>query len=66
MLILNSNNLEIAQARENVSLKCLAERTGLCFGTLRNAKLGKPCKPETVHSIAKALNVDPAELVKKE
>lgn len=32
MLILNSNNLEIAQARENVSLKCLAERTGLCFG----------------------------------
>lgn len=29
MLILDSNNLEIAQARENVSLKCLAERTGL-------------------------------------
>ena len=46
MLILNSNNLEIAQARENVSLKCLAERTGLCFGTLQNAKRGKPCKPE--------------------
>lgn len=48
MLILNSNNLEIAQARENVSLKCLAERTGLCFGTLRNAKVvslasRKPC-----------------------
>ena len=44
MLILNSNNLEIAQARENVSLKCLAERTGL-YEMLNVVSLAsrKPC-----------------------
>lgn len=44
----------------------LVSKTGLCVQTILRIKRGKPCKPETVHSIAKALNVDPAELVKKE
>lgn len=66
MLVLDSTKVEIAQASKGIKNMDLVSKTGLCVQTILRIKRGKPCKPETVHSIAKALNVDPAKLVKKE
>lgn len=66
MLVLDSTNIEIAQASNGIKNMDLVSKTGLCLQTILRIKRGKPCKPETVHSIAKALNMDPADLVKKE
>lgn len=43
----------------------LAERAGLSIRTVWNARRGRPVDFETVRSLAKALNVDVADLVQE-
>ena len=54
MLILDETKIEIAQARKGISNSDLVSNS---------IKKGKRCKPETLHSIAKALDVDPKDLI---
>lgn len=63
MITLDDTKIEIAQARKGISNSDLAKITGLSQGTISNIKNGKRCKPENVHSIAKALDVDPEDLI---
>lgn len=63
MLILDETKIEIAQARKGISNSDLVSKTGLNPGTINSIKKGKRCKPENLHSIAKALDVDPKDLI---
>lgn len=63
MLTLDETKIEIAQARKGISNMDLVKITGLSQVTINNIKNGKRCKPENVHSIAKALDVDPKDLI---
>lgn len=63
MLFLDETKIEIAQARKGFSNTDLVSKTGLSPGTINSIKKGKHCKPETLHSIAKALDVDPKDLI---
>ncbi len=63
MLTLDETKIEIAQARKGISNLDLVKITGLSQVTINNIKNGKRCKPENVHSIAKALDVDPKDLI---
>lgn len=63
MLTLDETKIEIAQARKGISNLDLVKLTGLSQVTINNIKNGKRCKPENVHSIAKALDVDPKDLI---
>lgn len=59
-LYLDVEKISIAQARTG---KTLAE-LGISENTMYRANKGKPVRPTTLHKIANALGVDPAELVK--
>ena len=63
MLRLDETKIEIAQARKGISNWDLVKITGLSQVTINNIKNGKRCKPENAHSIAKALDVDPEDLI---
>lgn len=63
MLRLDETKIEIAQARKGISNWDLVKITGLSQVTINNIKNGKRCKPENVHNIAKALDVDPEDLI---
>ena len=65
MLHLDETKIELAQARKGLSQKELIEKSGIAINTLQSIFSGKGCKPETVHKLAKALGVDPAELLKE-
>lgn len=64
MLILDKEKIEILQARKGIQSEALPTLTGLTKITLLNMKNGKPCKPLSVHKLAKALGVDVTELLK--
>jgi DNA-binding Xre family transcriptional regulator len=65
MLVLDDTKIEIAQARKGISAMDLVKLSGLTPQTIKNAKKGFKCKPETVHAICKALECDPTEIVYK-
>lgn len=46
--------------------KVLAEKAGLHPNTVSNIMRGASAKAETVGKLAKALNIDPAELIEQE
>lgn len=58
--------LEMAMARACMNSADLPDATGLPRGTVQNAIVGKGIRPGTLGRIAKALGVDPAELIVKE
>ena len=58
--------LELAMARVCMDSKCLAETSGLPRPTLNNAIAGKGIRPSTLGRIAKALGVEPADIMEKE
>lgn len=64
MLTLDKKKIEILQARNGVPSEALPTLTGLTGITIRNMKNGKPCKPVSVHKLAKALGVDVTEILK--
>lgn len=58
--------LELAMARACMDSKELAEAAQLPRPTLNNAIVGKGVRPSTLGRIAKALNVDVADIIEKE
>lgn len=61
---INSTKLNLALARECVSMKELAEKSGVDVVTLARINKGKQTpRPQTIGKIAKALNCDVAELL---
>ena len=62
----NRKKLELAMARACMNSADLPTATGLPRSTVQNAIVGKGVRPGTLGKIAKALNVDPAEIMKEE
>lgn len=58
--------LELAMARACMSSADLPSASGLPRPTVQNAIVGKSVRPATLGRIARALNVDPAEIIKQE
>lgn len=65
MLTVDKEKIEMLQARKGIPSEELASITGLTRGTLNSMKNGKPCKPLSVHKLAKALDVDVTEILKE-
>lgn len=65
MLTLDREKIETLQARKGIPSKELPVLAGLNGLTIRNMKNGKPCKPLSVHKLAKALEVDVTEILKE-
>lgn len=58
--------MELAMARACMESRDLPAAAGLPRPTVQNAIVGKGVRPATVGRIAKALGVDPAELIAEE
>ena len=58
-------NLELAMARACMESRDLPAAAGLPRPTVQNAVVGKSVRPATLGRIAKALGVDPAELIQE-
>lgn len=63
---IDRQKLLLAMARACMSPADLQTATQLPRPTLNNAMGGRGIRPGTLGKIAKALNVDPAELIEKE
>lgn len=59
------NKLELAMARACMNTADLHVAAGLPRPTVNNAIVGKGVRPGTLGKIARALGVDPAELLKE-
>lgn len=57
--------LELAMARACMNSADLPAATGLPGPTVKNVVVGRGVRPATLGRIAKALGVDPAELIQK-
>ena len=57
--------LELAMARACINSADLPAAAGLPRPTVQNAIVGKGVRPATLGKIARALNVDPAELIEE-
>lgn len=58
--------LELAMARACLDSRELAEKAQIPRPTLNNAIVGKGIRPSTLGRIAKALGVDPLDIIEKE
>ena len=62
----NRKALELAMARACLDSRELAEKARLPRPTLNNAITGRSIRPSTMGRIARAIGVDPAEIIKQE
>lgn len=62
----DKEKLLLAMARACMDSKELAEAAQLPRPTLNNAIVGKGVRPSTIGRIAKALGVDPLDIIEKE
>lgn len=62
----NRKKLELAMARACMTSAELPAVAGLPRPTVQNAVVGKGVRPATVGKIAKALGVDPVEIIEME
>lgn len=62
----NRQKLELAMARACMTSAELPKAAELPRATVQNAVVGKGVRPATVGKIARALGVDPAEIIKTE
>ncbi len=53
-------------ARKRMTVKKMSEITGLSLSTMANVRAGKPCTKSVIFSIARALGIDPADLIAEE
>lgn len=63
MLNPKRNAILLAMARRGLTVQELAELSEVPPRTLRDVMRGEPTRPKTLGKVAKALGVDPAELV---
>lgn len=62
-MIANKRKLQLAMARACMSVTDVQKKAQMPRPTLDNAIAGKDIRPETLGRIAKALGVDPVELI---
>lgn len=62
----DKEKLLLAMARACMDTRGLAEAAQLPRPTLNNAIIGRSVRPSTLGKIAKALSIDPAEIIEKE
>lgn len=62
----NRQKLELAMARACMNSADLPTATGLPRPTVQNLIVGKSVRPGTLGRVAKALGVDPTEILEKE
>lgn len=58
--------LRITMAEKDLRIKDLARIAGVSVPTVNKARNGKSIRESNIVKIAKALNIDPLELVRKE
>lgn len=63
---IDSKKLGLAMVRAGCAFKELAEAAGVSRATLSYINCGKSCRPATLGRIAKALGVDPTEIIAQE
>lgn len=65
-MLIDSKKLDLAMARKCIDKATLAEKAGVTYQSVKRSTVRKETRPETVGKIAKALGVDPFEIVKDE
>ena len=65
MLKIDAKKLELSQAKKGINTNRIILKSGLTEKTIQNMKNGKPCRPLSVHKLAKALGVDVTEILKE-
>ena len=65
MLKIDVKKLELSQAKKGINTNQIILKSGLTEKTIQNLKNGKPCRPLSVHKLAKALDVDVTEILKE-
>lgn len=63
---ISRTKIELLQAEQGMSSKELAERAGMCRQNVSIIKTRGTCTPVTAAKLARALGVDPAELIETE
>lgn len=62
----NQKRLELAMTRACMNLPQVGEVANVPYQTMKNVWNGKNTKPATMGRIAKALGVDPADIIESE
>ena len=63
----NGQRLRHLRVERALSLRALAERSGVAFDTINKLELGhRPARLMTLRKLAEALGVEPKELMKEE
>ena len=65
-MLIDLRKLELAMARACIDKVRLAEKAGVTYPSVKRSTLRKETRPETVGKIAKALGVDPSEIIKED
>ena len=65
MLKIDAKKLELSQAKKGINTNQIIKNSGLTEKTIQNIKNGKPCRPLSVHKLAKALGVEVTEILKE-
>lgn len=60
------NNLKYIREKNNLTQNELAEKSGVSLRTIQRIEAGSPLKGFTLNSIAKGLQIDPKNLLKRE
>ena len=63
---INKRKVQLRMAKLGINQPQLAERAGTTKQTITNLMKGKGCKPETFGRIAKALEVEPEDIIADE
>ena len=62
---ISSVKIELLLARKNMTNKELAEKSGVCRQNISIIKKRGTCTPASLAKLAKALEVDPADLIEE-
>jgi transcriptional regulator with XRE-family HTH domain len=63
----NGQRLRELRVQQALSLRALAQRSGVAFDTINKLELGhRPARLVTIRKLADALGVEPKELMKEE
>lgn len=66
MVNISKKEINLVCARKEMSLNELSERSGVTTQNIRALLKRGSCRPKTLGRIARALGVDPAELIEEE
>ena len=61
----NKTNLDLAMLRACMNPKEISDKAGISYPAFARARNQEDVKPATIGRIAKALNIDPADIIEK-